>query len=879
MGIERVERVVPQVVPPRSSVENLGFETKRYLREIVGRLNFPPERLGGIVNTTLPLGESWLDRRLIPIDASAAGVPPEDNEALGVPLESLLRGRDTDAPATSTVAIVGPSGLGKSTAFEMIAIREARSLLETGVGRLPIWLPAVTVLGAEIDLVSGDPMTILRMASPWIADQNTILASELDELTKRPGVSLLVLVDAIDQLDFDSLGGALAKFTRFLSRVESQHPKSLILLGSRDDVWFSDSCEPLRRSTTCFALQPLSLSDVANFVDVFEKHSRRIDEAYAERLKARIGAEPWLGNLLRRPLMLALAMFVVEQTGHLPPGLGGICYELTKVCLSDSFNRSGTLSLTPDAPRLGNEILLPVLQLVAWSSGERQRNSPLASLAAVDLAACVRQVLAGTDRYSIKMASTTEVIFVNMAHDGVGLFGELAPNEFGFADDAFRMYFAGGYLANMPRETLMTTIASREDCAELVIWGQMCAYTGEIDSAVVLIEDLLDESDLQYLLLAGELLGAIKDTATTVRQRWLIRCSERVAKSLAAVRSSGAYPLSDRVRAGNSLAVIGDPLLAGLPVDYPTVPVSGGVAKIGSSLSIDTIGDKPKYEKIHWYPPYETRLESYDVGIHPVTNYEYAKFIEAGGYDNTRYWHSPEAKMWLAQDEKTLDQLMPIVQDSLGLHYRKDIQAGFMSVVDYETMRDQFIRKLILRREPLHWHDPRFNRPNQPVVGVNLWEAKAYCAWLTDLMRVAGRIGADKICRLPTEEEWEFAAGPENHVHPWGSDWDPSKCHMRNTPWIASAVSIGTFDWVDSHLGCRDMIGNVFDMTLSAADEYLNRPLDHAATEMREIVTRGGSWLATAEAARSIRFRSWDPPCNSYADQGFRVVISSLDLP
>ena len=64
---------------------------------------------------------------------------------------------------------------------------------------------------------------------------------------------------------------------------------------------------------------------------------------------------------------------------------------------------------------------------------------------------------------------------------------------------------------------------------------------------------------------------------------------------------------------------------------------------------------------------------------------------------------------------------------------------------------------------PPFLHDPRFTDPATPVVGVNWFDAVAYCRWL------AQRTGVP--VRLPTEAEREYAArgGLEGVDWPWGS--------------------------------------------------------------------------------------------------------------
>lgn len=114
--------------------------------------------------------------------------------------------------------------------------------------------------------------------------------------------------------------------------------------------------------------------------------------------------------------------------------------------------------------------------------------------------------------------------------------------------------------------------------------------------------------------------------------------------------------------------------------------------------------------------------------------------------------------------------------------------------------------------KPRYWDDPRFNQPEQPVVGVSYYDALCFCGW-------AG-------CRLPTSEEWEYAArGPESFTYPWGND-PPTPEHAHyNQDWNTGSTSVVRVfrdgQWVDlfekgkSWCGAYQMSGNVWEWTSS----------------------------------------------------------------
>ena len=150
---------------------------------------------------------------------------------------------------------------------------------------------------------------------------------------------------------------------------------------------------------------------------------------------------------------------------------------------------------------------------------------------------------------------------------------------------------------------------------------------------------------------------------------------------------------------------------------------------------------------------------------------------------------------------------------------------------------------------PKHWRSgqPPKGEENHPVVYVRWHDAQGYCRWLS------GKLG--KHVRLPTEAEWEKAAGggipPVNggreqggaREFPWGDEWSELKCNSYELG-LQGTSPVGFFTSGASPYGCLDMVGNVWEWCQS---EYAGYP--YREDDGRENleggdprVLRGGSW-------------------------------------
>lgn len=133
---------------------------------------------------------------------------------------------------------------------------------------------------------------------------------------------------------------------------------------------------------------------------------------------------------------------------------------------------------------------------------------------------------------------------------------------------------------------------------------------------------------------------------------------------------------------------------------------------------------------------------------------------------------------------------------------------------------------------PWSGNNPPSGCEHWPVANVSPKDVEAFAAWLSK------RDGV--VYRLPTEEEWEFAArnGSKNSLFPWGSSWEEGRANINEKK---SPVDVGSFPQGATQDGVQDMLGNVWEWTSSKPRFFNNRPVWSSLQNAR--VLRGGSFF------------------------------------
>ena len=255
-----------------------------------------------------------------------------------------------------------------------------------------------------------------------------------------------------------------------------------------------------------------------------------------------------------------------------------------------------------------------------------------------------------------------------------------------------------------------------------------------------------------------------------------------------------------------------------------SIEIDGGIYDMGYS------GDDYCYDIE--LPEHKIYLNDYKIDNFLVSNAEYLKFMNDGGYDDYSFWLSDG---WDAVKENE-----------------------WKSPMYWEKDGTKWITKDFAGKREIN--------PNEPVCHVSFYEASAYCKW------------ANK--RLPTEAEWEKAAlwNKEKSVKtifPWGNEKPTSKHAnlLESNVWNCSEV--GAYENGKSNYGCYQMIGDIWEWTSS---EFMGYPGFKSGFDeyndkwfTNQKVLRGGSFGTPSKSIRGS-YRNFFRLDERWLISGFRCV-------
>ena len=159
-------------------------------------------------------------------------------------------------------------------------------------------------------------------------------------------------------------------------------------------------------------------------------------------------------------------------------------------------------------------------------------------------------------------------------------------------------------------------------------------------------------------------------------------------------------------------------------------------------------------------------------------------------------------------------------------------------------------------------------KDDEPVTNISWYEAKKYCDWLSK------KIGAE--VRLPTEAEWELAAGGKEHwKYSWGNQWQDEKAGCKENNGKVKPVK--SYPNGKSPFGAYDMIGNVWEWTADAGKDEFGKVTkykgaDPAFANQILYVVKGGA-AVEAKASNNVQTRISIPLNFRSPDIGFRYVV------
>lgn len=810
-----------------------------------------------------------------------------------VPLDTLL------SEGAPLLVVLANPGNGKSTLARFVACRKIKDFIGERAAHFALYVPLGSL---EIgDLTYHE--AVVKCAARFVG-----LERESQVLTalRKTLSSACLIFDGLDELPlYPASTGSRSCPSRIeaVSLIKSYQlnlhpaaasvPSPRLLVTSRITDYYENPNATLG-SVPIYYLSEFSFQQmgtaITNWHDCALAQLQSANEYSDERSEVLASRAAAIERTLRdsqdlatvclTPLFLMAFLSVHADNRDLPTSVSQLCWSAIRWFLIEKHQDSARADFVANNAKL----LLETITAIGYLSYSRSISGERKSWTDAQMRECASQALDQSPGFQgdYTLRQTVITHLVGFLRGGHGVIVQLSEDNFEFVHNLFHEVLAGRHLGHM-------NMADRVKLAEDERWHRPIRYWGglltsdargqyEIAAFISETRALYSDKNLPMLLMQGELLAEVfaalgdRDRSVDVKNH-----SSRICKLLSEFLEREDVRFADRLRIGDVFASLGDSRLHSMYSDR-LVDIPAGKYVIGRNA--DHLTRIEKYSLCPASPTQSGSIETFRIGSYLVTNEEYKAFMDDEGYSREEFWEGDYARHWALGESSARDELVERAAANAKTHLASELLGNRLVEDDIQER----CRQVIHRHAPLFWNDPAHNRSNQPVVGINWWEANAFALWLQTKLRHSNVIDALTSVRLPTEAEWEIAAKltGDDGRYPWVSGEASANAHARvrlsgeNEALCARSCAVGLFQFVQTRLPIYDLVGNVWEWTGSIATPYdksaFNQSFDHVGLQDR--VARGSSWLSSEVESTQITFRSFDPPYNAYEDLGLRLVFS-----
>ncbi|MBK8128870.1 MAG: SUMF1/EgtB/PvdO family nonheme iron enzyme [bacterium] len=633
--------------------QNLQGITEKYLRYLINRYRYLEFQGMGVTDRIplklvllemyiplqarieMPEGEAWSQetRDLYLAGRRMRDVSEEEAEAIGrrisqpQPVLKLLQ-------ENAGLIILGDPGAGKTTFLKFLTLCLAAQQ-DIGLGqRLPVLLPLSAYANA---LAQQRRLALPDFITAYYREMlgDGLPVGDLLDTALREGQALLLL-DGLDEVKETGLRlQVVERVTQFFSFSQQQGNK--FVLTSRI-VGYKD-VRPITDGLAECTLIDFSGEEIEQFISLWttaieraaqedpQLAARKAQQERAELLHA-VANNPGVRRLASNPLLLTILALMKRQGVNLPERRVQLYDQYVKTLLKH-WNLARGLDSGQARDLDEVETMKALGPLALWM----HETSPGVGLVKQhDMQQQLRRIF---QERGMPDAEQAAKLLLRDARDHASLLVERGQGSYGFIHLTFQEYLAAVGVAAKGQQEMQPVVdilAERLDDdnwheVTLLTIGYLGIVQGRDEAAGSVLALLVAQrpgTPGQAEIIAGEAVVDAWPGGVSHQCRAGV-----IAALLAAMRDDGRVQPVQRAKAGQVLARLGDPRPEVIDVDamqFCCVPP--GPFWMGSDDGRDD--EKPQ----HWVE----MPHAYWLSRFPVTNAQYALFMEEGGYATERYW-------------------------------------------------------------------------------------------------------------------------------------------------------------------------------------------------------------------------------------------------